>query len=97
MKVEHATRCPDCHRVIGQVSTSKPARRYCWQRGGTVCLQAQLLYERALVAPLLGVLERARAAIVCPLPIDGPLHVALVNLADSVVKLDQVEAPRAAE
>lgn len=97
MKVEHAHRCPDCHRVMGQVTTSKSARRYCWQRGGAVCLQAQLLYERALVTPLLGVLERARAAIVCPLPVDGPLHLALVNLADAVVKLDAVEAPKAAE
>jgi hypothetical protein len=82
--------------VRGVVESNKPkARRFCWVLNGAICMQTQLAYERALVAPLRLVLEHARIVIAQPLPESMPLEMraAVLELATSVVKLDAVEPP----
>jgi hypothetical protein len=93
VNVSHADRCPDCHRVRGVVESNKPkGKRFCWVRNGAICMQTQLAYERALVAPLRLVLEQARAVIAQPF--NAPAcRQAVIELAGAVVKLDAVEPP----
>lgn len=96
MNVSHADRCPDCHRPRGVVESNKlKGARFCWVRNGALCMQTQLAYERALVAPLRLVLERARAVIVQPFHGSEPLTLrsSVLDLAMAIVKLDAVEPP----